>query len=278
MNERGFATAIGANHSNSRFQVEVHRHSIEQNLVRRVSKRDIPALDHRAAHHINLERKIKRNRASLHRLAHSLHVLQHFDAALHHARLLGIVSKAVNKRLNVRNLRLLRLVVFHLLLPFSVFHVHKRGEVALVIHERLFIQMDNLRRHIVEKLAIMRDDQQSAGKRLQVILQPDHRRKIQVVGRLVEQQHVRLHKQRASQTHSHSPAARQTIRGPRVHRVGKAQAQQNLPRLLLHVHAAQILHQLVVCTQLLLQFGDLLRHLRYRALVLFAAAFFFLLL
>lgn len=49
---------------------------------------------------------------------------------------------------------------------------------------------------------------------LEIFLQPDHRLKIEVIGRLIEHQHVRLDEQRARDGHSHTPTSGQCGRRP----------------------------------------------------------------
>mmetsp|Transcript_58889 Transcript_58889/g.97422 ORF Transcript_58889/g.97422 Transcript_58889/m.97422 type:complete len:449 (+) Transcript_58889:1162-2508(+) len=84
-----------------------------------------------------------------------------------------------------------------------------------------------------------------------------------MVGRLVQQQNVGLHKQCAGQRHTHAPATRQSVRWPVVHGVRKAQAQKNLLRLVLDIHAAEFLHLDVQLGQLCLRLVDFVRQLRH---------------
>jgi hypothetical protein len=69
------------------------------------------------------------------------------------------------------------------------------------------VQMQNMRRHAVEELAVVRDHQQHAGILQQPLLEPEHRIEIEMVGRLVEQQQIRRHHQRAREIQAHAPAA-----------------------------------------------------------------------
>ncbi|MCI1710681.1 MAG: hypothetical protein LKM39_10580 [Chiayiivirga sp.] len=59
---------------------------------------------------------------------------------------------------------------------------------------------------VVEEVAVVGDGHHGAGEALQELLQPVHRFGVQVVGRLVEQQHVGLgQQQRHSATRRFSP-------------------------------------------------------------------------
>ena len=53
----------------------------------------------------------------------------------------------------------------------------------------------------------MADDENRVAIGADIVLQPDHAFQIEIVGRLVQQQHVRFGKQRRSQRHTHPPAA-----------------------------------------------------------------------
>ena len=69
------------------------------------------------------------------------------------------------------------------------------------------IDLGDLRDDAVHELAVVRGHQQRAGIGLEELLQPDDGFDIEVVGRLVHQQHVRPAEQHARQRHAHLPAA-----------------------------------------------------------------------
>jgi hypothetical protein len=60
----------------------------------------------------------------------------------------------------------------------------------------------------------------------QVVLEPQHGVQVEVVGRLVQQQEVRLHVQRAREGHAHAPPAGQRARRAAHHRVVEREAAQ----------------------------------------------------
>ena len=106
---------------------------------------------------------------------------------------------------------------------------------------------------IVEKIAIVRDRDHRARILLQEMLQPGHRFGIQVIGRLIEQQHVRLGQQQAAQSDAPLLAARKLA----DHGIPRRQAQRvggdlelalQFPaadRVDLILHLRLLLHELV---------------------------------
>ena len=86
----------------------------------------------------------------------------------------------------------------------------------------------------------MRNQQQRAGIILQIILQPEQREQVEVVGRLVQQQQIRLHHQQPRQARAHDPAAAHLPRLPVEVRVAITQAAQHLLRLGLHLRVVQL--------------------------------------
>ena len=59
----------------------------------------------------------------------------------------------------------------------------------------------------------MRDEDEGAAPAQQELLQPQQRRQVQVIARLIEQQHVRLLQQRAPQQQPRVLAAGQRVHG-----------------------------------------------------------------
>ena len=80
---------------------------------------------------------------------------------------------------------------------------------------------------IVEQLAVVADDQRGVRIFLQPRFQPERAFEIEIVGRLVEQQQVRLGEQRRGERHPHAPAAGKFRHRPVEIGVGEAEAVQN---------------------------------------------------
>ena len=87
----------------------------------------------------------------------------------------------------------------------------------------------------------MRRHQQRAGLRLQERLEPDDRFDVEMVGRLVHQQHVGPAEQHARHRHAHLPSARQRPHVAVDPRIVEPEAVQDLTRLALERIAAEVL-------------------------------------
>ena len=82
------------------------------------------------------------------------------------------------------------------------------GEVAGVAAQAAPVQLHDARGHGIQKSAVVRDDNHAAFVGQQQLLQPANGGQIQMVGRLVQQQHIRLRHQRLGQRHALLAAAR----------------------------------------------------------------------
>ena len=83
------------------------------------------------------------------------------------------------------------------------------GEVAGIGAQLAAIELDDACRHRIEKGAIVRDQQQRTAEVVEQILQPQDGVEVEVVGRLVEQQHLGRGNQRLCQRDSLLRAAAQ---------------------------------------------------------------------
>ena len=100
----------------------------------------------------------------------------------------------------VDNSFLLQLLLFQLLVLLKI---------AWVTAQLAAIQLNDSGADGVQKRPVVADDNRGAGKIQQQILQPDNGIHIQVVGWLVQQQHMGAHDQRLRQCHAFDIAARQ---------------------------------------------------------------------
>ena len=91
----------------------------------------------------------------------------------------------------------------------------------------------------------MRDDQDRAGVALQIVLEPEQRLEVEMVGRLVQQQQVRLLRQQPRQVRAHDPAAAHLARGPVEILFAEAQAGEDLLGLGFEPVAAQLVEPVV---------------------------------
>ena len=93
----------------------------------------------------------------------------------------------------------------------SSFFLHEGGIVARPGRQRAAIDLDNARGEPLQERAVVRDEDERAAVVRQKALEPGDGVDVQVIGRLVEQQHVGLGHQRARQQHPPPPAARQRV-------------------------------------------------------------------
>ena len=98
-----------------------------------------------------------------------------------------------------------------------------------------------LRDDAVHEFAVVRRHQQRAGARLQKALEPDDRLDVEMVGRLVHQQHVGPAEEHARHRDAHLPAARQRADVAVDPLVVEAEAVQDFARLRLERVAAEML-------------------------------------
>ena len=119
------------------------------------------------------------------------------------------------------------------------------GVVAGVQLGLAAVQVQGMGVDVVQELSVVRDQQQRARVLQQPLLQPQHRIEVEVVGGLVEQQHVGRRHQRARQVQAHAPAARERGHRALLDLGREPQAVQQLPRARGAVVAAHFLQPVV---------------------------------
>ena len=112
---------------------------------------------------------------------------------------LGVLARPLQFLLD-RLLASLFLVVF--LLQALILLGQPVGVVALPRNAAAAVQFQDPLGGVVQEVAIMGDRHDGAGVARQELFQPLHRLGVEVVGRFVEQQHVRLLQQQAAQRHA----------------------------------------------------------------------------
>ena len=90
--------------------------------------------------------------------------------------------------------------------PFLL--IEPGGVIALPGDPVAAVQLQDPTRDVVEKIAVVGDRDHGAGELLQVSLQPGHRLRVQVIGGLVDEQHVGVREQEPAQGHAPALAAR----------------------------------------------------------------------
>jgi hypothetical protein len=183
-----------------------------------------------------------------------LHLLEHLDARLHRARLVGLGAEAVDEGQQVLALALEVLGLAGedglLLEPgLDVLLV-----VAGVAAHALGLERHHPRDLLVQELAVVADQDERAVVALEEVAEPRHRRQVEVVGRLVEQQHVGALEQQRREHRAHLPAARELAQVAIVIGDREAQAGQDRLRLVRREEPVEVV-------LLLVQLGDALGQL-----------------
>ena len=79
--------------------------------------------------------------------------------------------------------------------------------IALVERQLAALEMQNMRGHVVEQIAVMADDDDARRIAREIVDEPERAFEIEIIGRLVEQQQIRLREQHRRQRDAHAPAA-----------------------------------------------------------------------
>ena len=90
--------------------------------------------------------------------------------------------------------------------------------------------MQNAIRHSVQNMAVMADQQKGAGVTAQMIFKPHRRFEIEMVGRLVEEEEIRLGEQSGRQGDTHAPAAGEILSRFVLRRLANSETSQNRRR------------------------------------------------
>ncbi len=114
----------------------------------------------------------------------------------------------------MRNILLLALVHGLLLRKLLGALSFELAVIACVQADLLVFDVRDTGADDVQEIAIVRDDQQDTREAAQPALQPENGRQVEVIGGLIQQQHIRATHQGACQVEAHAPATRE--RGHRV--------------------------------------------------------------
>eukprot|EP00968_Pinguiococcus_pyrenoidosus_P009741 scaffold754_cov248-Pinguiococcus_pyrenoidosus.AAC.57 len=136
-----------------------------------------------------------------------VHFLDGLDSRLHQRRALRVGAELVDELLHVLSLCHVRLVHALLLAELLCSALLESVIVRLVVLQLLPIEVDDVGDDLVQEAAVVRHDEQGVRVADEVVLEPDHGLEIQVVGRLVQQEDVRLDKQGGRQRDTHAPAS-----------------------------------------------------------------------
>jgi hypothetical protein len=135
----------------------------------------------------------------------------------------GLGAEAVDELLQMGDLALLVLELRGLLLLAGVLLVEVVVVVAGVFVQRAAAQLEDAVAEDVEEFAVVGNDDQPAGIARQVVLKPEQRLEVEVVGRLVEHEQGGLADEQAREVGAHHPAAGKGV--GRLLMVGLAEAE-----------------------------------------------------
>ena len=136
--------------------------------------------------------------------------------------------------------------------PNALFSLYDElGEPADVLSRRLPSELDHTLGNGVDEIAIVRNEQQSPGPGRELLLEPQNRIDVEVVGWLVKYQDVRLRQQQPGEGRPHLPATGHLGQWSVHVRRGKAQTAENPPSLGLDLVATELLELALKDTVLL---------------------------
>ena len=238
LEERGLAGAVGADDGDLLAAADREVDPIEDDEVA-VGLRD--ALD--------ADDLVGRARAGREAEAHRLAALEHLDVvellerlhlALRHGGLAGLGAEAIDEPLEA--LALAGDVLGRRLQDARLLGALDgvRLVVAAVLADALRLEADDARDLLVEELAVVRDEDEGVAVPLEELAEPGHRRHVEVVGRLVEEEQIRLLEQERGEDRAHLPAARQLAEVAPGVAGGEAEAGQDAHGLVLREELLEV--------------------------------------
>src|SRR5205823_1830585 len=170
---------------------------------------------------------------------HAVEPFERLDSALDLARLAELVPEPLDEALRLRDLALL-----HGRRPLQL------GDPLLALLDKVRVVADVLRQRSapqlrytigdgVDEVTVVADQHEATGVGGEEPLQPLDARQVEVVGRLVEQQHVRVLEQQLGERHAHHPATRKGADVALDVSIGEAKPGQDAPRLSLEAIPAE---------------------------------------
>ena len=149
-------------------------------------------------------------------------------AAVEHAVVDAPAFHALNGVAELLELRLLLLILLELAVEALLLFLQVKRIVAAVKIRLAARDLDDAPDHAVEEEAVVGDGQHRALEFEQVFLQPLDAFEVQMVGRLVQKQNVRLFQQQARQIHAGLLPARQAVEFLGAHGLRDAEAVADL--------------------------------------------------
>ena len=123
----------------------------------------------------------------------------------------GDLTEAVIELAQIGDLLLLVLVSRILPLVAGIPLLKKGAVIPRVRLQTALGDLINRLDDFIHKLPVVRDQEYGAGIGLEVILQPEQGDKVEVIGRLIEQEQIGLHDKKSGEMGTHDPAATQFL-------------------------------------------------------------------
>ena len=137
----------------------------------------------------------------------ALHLLELLEAVLRLSRLGVLVPEAFDERLHVRDLLLLRVESGLELLHRQLACLEVRRVRSGIDLDDTQVDLGNVVDERLHERPVVADDHDCAVVATQETFEPGDRLQIQVVGRLVEKQHIGLTQQQLREREAHLPAS-----------------------------------------------------------------------
>ena len=154
------------------------------------------------------------------------HLLQLLHLLLHLHGLGGLIAEALNELAHIGHLLLLVLVGTQLLLATLLAQDDILAVLHPVVDDVATADLEGAVGYIINKGTVVAHQDHCPTPRGQQLLQPLYRLNVQMVGRLVEQQHVGTAQQDLGQLDAHAPSAGELARGAVEVRAQEAKAHQ----------------------------------------------------
>ena len=207
LGEGGLAVAVGAEQRNAVIAVNAQVDVLQDRLAGLVTDGGFLEAHQRRVDGPRRGREHERRHPVFQHVGDWLHLLQRLEPRLGLARLRCLGAEPVDERLHVG--AGVFLLLLHLQLQGSLLapDTVEGVIVALVERQLQLVEMQDRVDRLVEQVLVVADDENRMPVGADVAFQPDHAFQVEIVGGLVEQQHIRLGEQRRGKGHPHPPAA-----------------------------------------------------------------------
>ena len=204
--QRGLAGAVGAGERNAVAAPHQEVHALVDARLAVALVNPLEAQDRVAGPRRRRDAQAG-TRRRLRRELHELEPLQQLDTALHLARLRGLVAEALDEAPGLGDAALLVALRRHELLAALLLLLEEAVVVALVEAKAPRLELRHAPHVAPQEAAVVGDHHHRPAELGERLLEPLDGREVQVVGGLVEQQHVGRREQQLRQLHAHQPAA-----------------------------------------------------------------------